>query len=143
MRKILSLLCKSASALKLVENAMDDQWSLAYFNSTGVLTLVSAQITLTCFLARSVTQLNRACDKRLSDINHSKHYRMLFCGGKMKDCKHGLFQDVPLTDDAQDSKSNSGGIYCAYLNLKHLFQVLGCARDKEQFLSAVPNLKNH
>ena len=65
-------------------------------------------------LARSITKLTKACDKRLnrliSYIHHTCEYKQ-YCpvGNTAKQCRLGLFQDSDFAGDLEDSKSTSGG----------------------------------
>ena len=70
-------------------------------------------------LARSITKLTKACDKRLnrliSYIHHTSEYKQ-YChvGNTAKQCRLGLFQDSDFAEDLEDSKSTSGGTMCIF-----------------------------
>ena len=70
-------------------------------------------------LARSVTELTKACDKRLSRlisyIHHTCDYKQ-YChvGNTAKQCRLGLFQDSDFAGDLDDSKSTSSGTLCIF-----------------------------
>ena len=70
-------------------------------------------------LARSITKLTKACDKRLcrliSYIHHTCDYKQ-YChvGNTAKQCRLGLFQDSDFAGDLEDSKSTSGGTLCVF-----------------------------
>ena len=70
-------------------------------------------------LARSITKLTKACDKRLSClisyIHHTCEYKQ-YChvGNTAKQCRLGLFQDSDFAGDLEDSKSTSGGTLCVF-----------------------------
>ena len=93
-------------------------------------------------LARSVTKWINSCDKRLARlIRYIKHNITLsdntVVGDEIQDCKDGLFQDVSFARDLQVSTSSSGGVVRVF----GPFQFLGCARNKQTCLTAVPNQK--
>ena len=77
-------------------------------------------------LARSITKLTKACDKRscrlMSYIHHTCEYRQ-YChvGNTTKQCRLGLFQDSGFAGDLEDSKSLLEE-HCAFLEVIHLFQ---------------------
>ena len=101
--------------------------------SLGELSQVCSQIVLKCLylarirrpdilwsvnkLARSITKLTKACDKRLnrliSKIYHTCEYKQ-YChvGNTAKQCRLGLFQDSDFAGDLEDSKSTSEGKLC-------------------------------
>ena len=62
----------------------------------------------------------------------------------------GAFQDASFVRDLQDSKSTSGGVFCAF-GSETCFQFPGCATNKQQLFSqqcslashAVPNAATH
>ena len=121
--------------------------------SVGELSQVCPQIVLKCKylarigrpdilrsvnkLARSITKWTKACGKRLnrliSYIHHTCEYRQ-YChvGNTAKQCRLGLFQDSDFAGDLEDSKSTSGGTLCIS-EVIHLFQEVGCARNKLLF----------
>ena len=69
----------------------------------------------------------KACDKRpnrlISDIHHTSEYKQ-YChvGNTAKQCRFGLFQDSDFAGDLEGSKSISGGIFYAFLEVTYLFQ---------------------
>ena len=70
-------------------------------------------------LARSITKLTKACDKRLnrliSYIHHTCEYKQsCYVGNTAKQCRLGLFQDYDFAGDLEDSKSTSGGTLCVF-----------------------------
>ena len=70
-------------------------------------------------LARSITKLTKACDKRqcrlISYIHHRCEYKQYcYVGNTAKQCRLGLFQDSDFAGDAKDSKSTSGGTLCVF-----------------------------
>ena len=103
--------------------------------SVGELSKICSQIVLKCLylarigrpdilwsvnrLARSITKLIQACDKRLarliSYIHHTCEYKQ-YChaGNTAKQCRLGLFQDSDFAGDLEDSKSTSGGTLCMF-----------------------------
>ena len=58
-----------------------------------------------------------------------------------KQCRLGLFQDSDFAGDLEDSKSTSGE-HCAFLEVIHLFQSVGCVRIKLQFRTVQQNQKS-
>ena len=101
--------------------------------SVGGLSQVCSQIVLKCLylarigrldilwlvnkLARSITKLTKACDKRLSClvpyIHHTcEHKQYCHVGNTAKQCRLGLFQDSDFAGDLEDSKCASGGTLC-------------------------------
>ena len=96
-------------------------------------------------LARAIKKRTKACDKRLnrliSYIHHTSEYKQ-YChvGNTAKQCRLGLFQDSDFAGDLEDSKSTSGEHY-VFSVVIHLFQQVGCVRNKHQFLTAQQNLK--
>ena len=103
--------------------------------SVGELSKVRSQIVLKCLylarigrlailwtvnkLARSITKLTKACDKRLcrliSYIHHTCEYkRYCHVGNTAKQCSLGLFRDSDFAGDFEDSKSTSGGTLCVF-----------------------------
>ena len=121
--------------------------------SVGELSQVCSQIVLKCLYlarigrpdilwsvnkrARSITKWTKACDKRssrlISYIHHTCDYKQYcYVGNTAKQCRLGLFQDSDFARDLEDSKSTSGA-HCAFLEVIHLFQSVGCIRNKLQF----------
>ena len=130
--------------------------------SVGELSKVCSQIVLKCLylagigrpdilwsvnkIARSITKWTNACDKRLnrllSYINHTCELQQ-YChvGNTAKQCRLGLFQDSDFAGDLEDSNSTSGGTSCV-LEVIHLFQSVGCVRNKIQFRTVQQNQKS-
>ena len=98
--------------------------------SVGELSQVCPQVVVKCLflarivrpdilwsvnkLARSITKLPKACDKRLnpliSYIHHTCEYKQYCCvSNTAKQCRLRLFQDSDFAGDLEDSKSTSGG----------------------------------
>ena len=121
--------------------------------SVGELSKICSQIVVKCLylprigrpdilwsvnkLARSITKWTKACDKRLSRlisyIHHTCEYKQsCYVGNTAKQCRFGLFQDSDFARDLEDSKSTSGE-HCAFSEAIHLFQSVGCVRNKLQF----------
>ena len=103
--------------------------------SVGELSKLCSQVVLKCLylalngrldilwsvnkLARSITKLTKACDKRLnrliSYIHHTCAYKKYcYVGNTAIQCRLGLFQDSDLSGDLEDSKSTSGGVLCIF-----------------------------
>ena len=130
--------------------------------SVGELSNTCSQIVLKCLylarigrpdilwsankLTRSITKWTKACDKRLyrliSYIHHTCEYKQYCCvGNTAKQCRLGLFQD---SDFARDLEVPNLLLeeHCAFLDVVHLFQLIGCARNKLQFRTDQQNLKS-
>ena len=129
----------------------------------GDLSKICSQIVLKCLylarigrpdilwsvnkLARSITKWIKACDKRLnrliSHIHHKCEYiQYCYVGDTAKQCRLGLFQDSDFAGDLEDSKSTSGGTLCIFFEVIHLFQQVGCVRNKPQFHTVQQNPKS-
>ena len=131
--------------------------------SVGELSQVCSQIVLKCLylarigrldilwlvnkLARSITKLTKACDKRLSClvpyIHHTCNYKQhCHVGNTAKQCRLELFQDSDFAGDLEDSKSTSGGTLC--ICGSHTFVPIscGCVRNKRQFRTVQQNQKS-
>ena len=115
---------------KVTTPCLDDhQFKEEELGSVGELTKVCSQIVLKCLylarigrpdilwsvnkLARAVTKLSRACDKRLARLisyhHHTCDYKQCcHVGNTAKQCRLGLFQDSDFAGDLEDSKSTSG-----------------------------------
>ena len=70
-------------------------------------------------LARSVRKWTQSCDRRLarliSYIHFTSDYRQCcHVGNAAQHCRLGLFQDLDLAGDLEDSKSTSGGVLCIF-----------------------------
>ena len=57
-------------------------------------------------------------------------------GNTAQHCRLGLFQDSDFAGALEDSKSISGGVLYFFGETEHLFQSVGCAGNKHQFLIA-------
>ena len=87
-------------------------WNLARIGRPDILWSVNK-------LARSITKLTKACDKRqcrlISYIHHTCEYKQYcYVGNTAKQCRLGLFQDSDFAGDTEDSKSTSGGTLCVF-----------------------------
>ena len=86
-----------------------------------------------------------ACDKRLarliSYIHHTSDYRQ-YChvGNTAKHCRLSLFQDPDMGGDLEVSKSTSIGMN-VYLEVAHLFPLVGCVSSKRQYPTVLQNQK--
>ena len=130
--------------------------------SVGELSKVCSQIVQKCLylarigrpdilrsvnkFARSITKWTKACGKRLnrliSYIHPACEYKpYCYVGNTAKQCRLGLFQDSDCAGYFEDSKSTSGGRLC-FLEVLHLFQSVGCVRNKLQFRTVQPNQKS-
>ena len=119
---------------KVATSCLDDHCFKDEENgSVGVLSTVCSQIVVKCLhlsrvgrpdilwsvnkLARAVTKLTKACDKRMTRlISHNHHTceirQFCYVGNTAKQCRIGLFQDFDFAGDLEDSKSTSGGLLC-------------------------------
>ena len=98
-------------------------------------------------LARSITKWTKACDKRLnrlnSKIHHTCEYRQYcYVGNTAKQCRLGLFQDSDFAGDLEDSKIHFWRNIVHFLKVIHLFQWVGCVRNKLQFRTVQQNQKS-
>ena len=92
-------------------------------------------------LARSITKLSKACDKRLSRLISYIHRRSDYkqhchVGNTAKQCRLGLFQDSDFAGDLEDSKSTSGGILCIFGS--HTFVPISWMCKKQTSVSHSP-----
>ena len=79
----------------------------------------------------------------LFDLTHSSHMCIqaaLFLGNTEKQWRLGLFQDSDFAGDPDDSKPMEE--HCALLEVIHLFQWVGCARNSFQFHTVQQNPKS-
>ena len=60
-------------------------------------------------------------------------------GNTAKQCRLGLFQDSDFAGDLEDSKSTSGGTFCAFGS--HTFVPISWMCNRHQILTAQQNLK--
>ena len=121
-------------------------------NSVGELSQVWSQIVLKCLylarigrpyivwsvnkLARSITKWTKACDKRLNRLisyfNHTCEQKNIVMWVTLQNNADWDFQESDFAGDLEDSKSASGATLCV-LEVIHLFQQVGCVRNKLQF----------
>ena len=97
-------------------------------------------------LARSITKWTTACDKRLSHLISLIHQtcddkQYFHVGNTAKQCRLGLFQDSDFAGDLEDSNLHQVEL-CAFLEAIHLFQSIGCVRNKLQFRTVQQNQKS-
>ena len=89
-------------------------------------------------LARSITQLTKACVKRLSRlisyIHHTCDYKQ-YChvGNTAQQCRLGSSQDSDFAGYLEDSKSTSGGTFCIFGS--HTFVPISCMCKKQTSVS--------
>ena len=98
-------------------------------------------------LARSVKKWIPACDRRLakliSYIHHTNDFRQCcHVGNAAQHCRLGLCQDSDFADDFEDSESTSGGVCCVLLEEEHVFQSVGCARNRLLSRTVLQNPKS-
>ena len=124
--------------------------------SVGEMSNTCSQIVLKCFylarigrpdilwsvnkLARSITKWPKVCDKRLnrliSYIHHTCEYKHhCHVGNTAKQCRLGLFQDSDFAGDLDREE------HYVYSEVIHLFQEVGCVRNRLPFLTVQQNLK--
>ena len=130
--------------------------------SVGELSQVCSQIVLKCFflarigrpdilwsvnkLARSITKWTKACDKRLnrliSYINHKSEYKQ-YChvGNTAKQSGWDCFK-TPILREILRTQNLLRVEHCALLEVIHLFQSVGCVRNKLQFRTVQQNQKS-
>ena len=135
---------------KVSTPCIDDHHFKEEVKSVGELSTTCSQIVLKCLysarigrpdilwsvnkLARSITKWTKAFDKRLNRLisffHHTCEYKQ-YChvGNTAKQCRLGLFQDSDFAGDLEDSKSLQAE-HCAFLEVIHLFQEVGCARKQ-------------
>ena len=53
-------------------------------------------------------------------------------GNAAQHCRLGLFQDADFAGDLGESKINIRRSFCAFLEVEHLYQSVGCAKSKRQ-----------
>ena len=98
-------------------------------------------------LARAVTKLTRACDRRLARmvayIHHTNDHRQ-YChmGNTAQHCRWGLFQDSDSAGYLEDSKSTSGGNLVYIWKSTILSPLVGCARSQRQYPTVLQNPKS-
>ena len=131
--------------------------------SVGELSHVCSQIVLKCLylartgtpdilcsvnqLARSITKWTKACDKRLfrliSYIHHTCEYKQ-YChmGNTVKQCRLGLFQDLDIAGDLEDSKSTSGRNIVRFWKSYVCSNKLDVQETNMQFLTVQQNQKS-
>ena len=130
--------------------------------SVGELSQVCSQIVLKCLylarigrpdilwsvnkLARSITKWTKSCDKRLnrliSYIHHTCECKQ-YChvGNTAKQCRLDCFKTL-ISREILKIRNPLLEEHCAFLEVIHLFQQVGCARNKLLFLTVQQNLKS-
>ena len=96
-------------------------------------------------LARAIIKWTKTCDKRLnrliSYIHHTSEYKQhCHVGNTAEQCRLGLFQTLILRQILKIQNPLRGEHY-VFSEITHLFQQVGCARNKHQFLTVQQNLK--
>ena len=132
--------------------------------SVGELSQVSSQIVLKCLylarvgrpdilwsvneLARSITKWTKTCDKRLcrliSYIHHTCEYKQYFFHIK-KHCQTkqtGTVSRLRFLQEILRIQHLHQVEHCAFLEVIHLFQSVGCVRNKLQFRTVQQNQKS-
>ena len=131
--------------------------------SVGELSQVCPQIVLKCLylarigrpdilwsvnkLARSITKWTKACDKRLnrliSYIHHTcENKQYCYVSNTAKQCRLGLFQDSDFAREILRTQNLLREEHYVFLAVIHLFQLVGCARNKLQFRTVPQNHKS-
>ena len=96
--------------------------------------------------ARSITKWTKACDKRLSRLISYIHYTCdckQYChvGNTAKQCRLDCFK-TPILQEILRIQSLHLVEHGAFLEAIHLFQSVGCVRNKLQFRTAQQNQKS-
>ena len=96
--------------------------------------------------ARSITKWTKACGKRLNLLISHIHFtsvytKYCYVGNTWKQSRLGLVEDSDFAGDLEESKSTSGGTL-RVLEVIHLFQKVGCVRNKLQFHRVQQNPKS-
>ena len=121
--------------------------------SVGELSNVCSQIVLKCLFlarigrpdilwsvnkfARSITKWTKACDKRLSrlisHVHHTSEYKQCcHVGNNAKQCNWDCFR-TPILQEILRTRNLRQVEHCVFLEVLHLFQSVGCVRNKLQF----------
>ena len=111
--------------------------------SVGELSHVCSQIILKCLylaligrpdvlssvnnFARSITKWTKACDKRLNRLisyfhNTCEYKQYCHVGNTAKQCRLGLFQDIPTSRESLMIRNPLLDEHCAFLEVIHLFK---------------------
>ena len=98
-------------------------------------------------LARSITKWTKAFDKRLirliSYIHHTCAYKQYcYVGNTAKQCRLGLFSRLRFCRRSWGLKIHFLEEHCVFLEVIHLFQQVGCVRNKLQFHTVQQNPKS-
>ena len=130
--------------------------------SVGELSKVCSQIVLKCLysarirrpdilwsvnkLARSFTKWTKACDKRLNRsisifIIHVNTNNIVMWETLQNDADWNCFK-TPTLQEIWRTQSLLREEHCAFLEVIHLFQQVGCVRNKLQFRTALQNQKS-
>ena len=98
-------------------------------------------------LARSITKWTKACDKRLnrliSFIHHTCEYKQ-YChlGNTLPNNADWDCSKTPILQEILRIQNLHQVEHCAFLEVIHLFQSVGCVRNKLQFLIVQQNPKS-
>ena len=98
-------------------------------------------------LARSITKWTKASGKRssllISYIHHTCEYKKYWhVGNTAKQYRLGLFQDSDFAGEILRTQNLLRVEHCAFLEVIHLFQSVGCVRNKFQFRTVQQNQKS-
>ena len=132
--------------------------------SVGELSKVSSQIVLKCLylarigrldilcsvneLARSITKWTKTCDKRLcrliSYIHHTCEYKQYCChvGNTAKTKQTGTVSRLRFLQEILRIQHLHQVEHCAFWEVIHLFQTVGCVRNKLQFRTVQQSQKS-
>ena len=166
-RKCVERYCELASRTtqqlyKVSTPCIDDHYfKEEELKSVGELSKVCSQIVLKCLylarigrpdipwsvkkLARSTTKWTKACDRRLycliSYIHHTCDYKH-YVGNTAKQPRLGLFFKTPILQEIFRIQNLHQVEHYAFLKVIHLFQSVGCERNKLQFRTFQQNQKS-
>ena len=131
--------------------------------SVGELSKVCSQIVLKCLnlarigrpdilwsvdkLTRSITIWTKDCDKRLSRliayIHHTCEYNLYCCVAKYcQTMQIGTVSRLRFLQEILRIQNSHQVVHCAFLEVIHLFQSIGCVRIKLQFRTVQQNQKS-
>ena len=94
-------------------------------------------------LARSITKWTEACDKRLNRLIsyiHCEYKQYVYVGTEQ--CRMGLFQDSDFAGEILRTQNLLRVEQCAFSEVIHLFQSVGCVRNKLLFRTVEQNQKS-
>ena len=97
-------------------------------------------------LAKSITKLTRACDKRLSRlisyIHHTSEYKQYCCVGALQNNADWDCFKTPILPEILKIQNLLQVEHCVFSEATRSFQSAGCVRNKIQFRTAQQNQKS-